>query len=65
MSALSHASLMTLRVIRCSPRQLNAFALLGSLCGGLGTFTCLCAQSRWRFTIKQGVVYGSIMLVMP
>ena len=53
------------RLIDYSPGTLNAFALTTHLAAGLGYAACLFAQKKYRFSIKQGAFFGSIMAIMP
>ncbi|ORX39156.1 putative autophagy protein [Kockovaella imperatae] len=58
-------SIVQNEVLDYSPGAINTLAMLSNISGGTGTFACLLAQKRWRFTIKQGVCYGAFMACLP
>ncbi|KAL5896250.1 hypothetical protein ACKVWC_001457 [Pyricularia oryzae] len=52
-------------VIHYSPLMLNAFSLTADLCGGTGHLLLLILQKRFRFSVKQGVMFGAVMTLIP
>lgn len=52
-------------VVSFSPVMVNAFAVIGNLCGGGGNLACYLAQRKWRFSMKKAIFFGAAMPLIP
>ncbi|KAK8850683.1 hypothetical protein IAR55_004603 [Kwoniella newhampshirensis] len=52
-------------VVNYSPTLLNAYNIVGSVCGGGGNLFVYLLQKKFRFSTKAGVFYGAVMTLLP